>query len=345
MQDTTGGRGFFFDQVKNYGYINGKLYTDVNQYKNDLGGSYAGVFDTGTSGGATSYNNKPVAQPLDLQKSYDELFKNSGITDTQSQIDAITKDLEARTVAKNTAEAKINDNPFYAEGTRVGRVAKLNDIYNKDVTATTAQQANLQSTIATKKADIETALNIKMKQFDIESQQAQQALANYNNLLSSGALDNADPATIAQITMSTGIPSSAIYSAIDANKAKNVQTSTISYDDGTNQGFAIINTKTGDVISRQVIAPSKPAASTSSGGSGGGTTGSTGNVSASTLSTTAKSALKAVDSNKDKSVSIDEFAAAVSRIMSSLGVNYDSAYNAASQAMGSLGFTTWHWSK
>ena len=53
-----------------------------------------------------------------------------------------------------------------------------------------------------------------------------------------------------------------IRAAIDANKKKNVQTSTISFDDGVNQGFAVINNQTGEIISKQTIAASKPKAST-----------------------------------------------------------------------------------
>lgn len=49
-----------------------------------------------------------------------------------------------------------------------------------------------------------------------------------------------------------------IQSAIASRRDKNIETSTISYDDGTNQGFAIINSKTGEIISKKVVAASKP---------------------------------------------------------------------------------------
>jgi hypothetical protein len=103
-------------------------------------------------------------------------------------------------------------------------------------------------------------LNLATKQFDINSQQAKNALDQFNTLLSSGALNNASATDIANITRQTGLSSTMIQSAVDAQKAKNVQTSTISFDDGTNQGFAVINSNTGAIISKQTIAGSKPTA-------------------------------------------------------------------------------------
>jgi len=54
-----------------------------------------------------------------------------------------------------------------------------------------------------------------------------------------------------------------IYSAINAQKAKNVKTAIIEWDDNINQGFAVINSQTGDIINKQTIAatstkPEKP---------------------------------------------------------------------------------------
>ena len=99
-----------------------------------------------------------------------------------------------------------------------GRIKKLTDKFEMD-------QSNLRNQIATKKADIETQLNLQTKQFDINSQVAKQALDQFNVLLSNGALQGASGEDIANLTRSTGIPSSMIYSAINAQKAKDVKTS------------------------------------------------------------------------------------------------------------------------
>ena len=182
--------------------------------------------------------------PIDLPGLYNTLTKNSGIPELEQT-------LHDKSVAYADAQKKINDNPFLSEASRVGRVSKLSTDYNNNV-------KNDQDALAMKKADVETQLNLQSKQFDINSQVARDALDRFNTLLGLGALDNASGDDIANITRSTGLSSSAIQGAISANKAKNVSTSVVSYDDGTNQGFAVINTKTGEIISKQTVEASKP---------------------------------------------------------------------------------------
>ena len=197
-------------------------------------------------GGDGSGAGFQAPQAIDLESIYRGLFDSSGIKD-------IEIDLSGKAKAYADQLAKIKDNPYLSEATMTGRIKKIDEKFSAD-------SRNLQNDIATRKADIETQLNLKLKQFDINSQQAQQALSQFNTLLAAGALDNADGNDIANITRSTGLSSNMIYSAIKANQAKNVQTSTISFDDGSNQGFAIINSQTGEIISKQNIASSKPKA-------------------------------------------------------------------------------------
>lgn len=183
-------------------------------------------------------------QGLDLPNLYKSLQAGSGITEAEGQLSALTK-------ANNDAMSKINDNPWLSEATRVGRISKLATDYENKASA-------IRGDIAVKKADIETKLNLQTKQFDIESQQAQTAMSQYNTLLNSGALDNATGEDIASITRSTGLSSAMIYGAINSKKVNDIKTSTVSFDDGTNQGFAVINSQTGEIISRQIVAASKP---------------------------------------------------------------------------------------
>ncbi|MCR4324147.1 MAG: hypothetical protein NUV69_00460 [Candidatus Curtissbacteria bacterium] len=197
-------------------------------------------------GGSGTEAGFQAPETINLPQQYESLYANSGVRDIEA-------DLNAKTLAKNEAVAKIKDNPFLSEATMTGRIAKLDAKFAQDTLA-------LQNQIATKKADIETQLNLQVKQFDINSQAATQALNQFNTLLSAGALDNASGEAIANLTRSTGISSSMIYSAINAQREKNIQTSTISFDDGTNQGFAVINSRTGQIISRQNVASSKPKA-------------------------------------------------------------------------------------
>lgn len=198
---------------------------------------------SGAGAGAMTGFNQPS---IDLPGIYQKLYDSAGISDKEAE-------LSAKERAYNDAVSKINDNPFLSESSRVGRQQKLSTDYTNGV-------ANLKNDIATSKADIETQLNIQTKQFDINSQQAQLALEQFNTLLQSGAFDNASGDDIAAITRATGLSSSMIQGAVSATKAKNTPTSVIQYDDGTNQGFMVVNTNTGDIISRQTVAASKPSA-------------------------------------------------------------------------------------
>ena len=225
--------------------------TPVKQTPTGTGGSYAGG---STSGSGSVRPVTPLVdtlniaarapQGLDLPNLYKSLQANSGISDIETQLSTLTK-------ANNDAMSKINDNPWLSEATRVGRISKLATDYENKAAA-------LKGDIAVKKADIETQLNLQTKQFDIQSQQAQQAMSQYNALLQSGALDNATGEDIASITRSTGLSSAMIYGAINSKKVNDIKTSTVSFDDGTNQGFAVINSQTGEIISRQIVAASKP---------------------------------------------------------------------------------------
>ena len=207
--------------------------------------SQAGTTSSGETTPTVTGFNQPT---IDLPSFYKNLYTQSGISELEKEY--LDKE-KAFIEAKGTN----NDNPFLSEGKRVGREAKLQKLFDE-------RTANLKNDIATKKADIETQLNIQTKQFDINSQQAKLALDQFNTLLGLGAFNNASGEDIAQITRATGLSSSMIRGAIDKSSKKDVKTSVISFDDGTNQGFAVVNTETGEVINKQNIATSKPKATT-----------------------------------------------------------------------------------
>ena len=209
------------------------------------------------------------APSIDLTSIYQGLYDKSGIKDRQSEFDTLNQQVLGRQQALDKAQATINDNPFYSEATRVGRSAKLTDIANADFNRLSNQQKVVQDRIATSKADIETQLNLQTKQFDINSQQAQQAFNQFNSLLQAGALDGASGEDIANITRSTGISSSMINSAVQASQKKNnpVTISQVS-DNSGNVTFVALDSN-GNVVNKQTVAGAGPAATSS--GSGGGT--------------------------------------------------------------------------
>lgn len=165
---------------------------------------------SGTQSGVPTVAPQPE---LNLPELYQKLIDTSQIKDKQAEL----TEKERQYIE---AKGKINDNPFLSEATRIGREAKLTKLFDE-------RTANLRDEIATTQADIETKLNLQLKQFDINSQQAERAFSQFNTLLGMGALDNASGEDIANITRSTGISSDMIRSAIAANKKKNVKTEMI----------------------------------------------------------------------------------------------------------------------
>lgn len=283
----------------------------------------------GSGGGSTAgYTGLFNATPtIDLPKLYENLYAASGIKDLQAK-----KDEEARQAADVTS--KINDNPWLSEATRVGRVAKVNALASD-------KERIRQNEIAQKQADVETKLNLEMKQFDIKSTAAQNALSQFNTLLASGALDNASGVDIANITRATGMPSNIIQSAIDASKqsrVKEVPTATISFDDGTNTGFAIINTQTGDIIKKQTVAASKPTAAETKAAAGGG------GLSATQQRQVSAAAAKALTKEgKDDWVDLGEYKQALKEVVAATGVDSGTADNYLTQQMNALRLKKYKW--
>ena len=201
----------------------------------------------GTPGGFSAASSASVSgpgvgdfgapAPINLPDMYKNLYSAAGIDELQKKY----SDMEKTFIE---TKGKINDNPFLSEATRVGRVSKLETLFNE-------RTANIKNDIATKKADIETQINLQTKQFDINSQQARDNLSRFNTLLEAGAYDNASGDDIATATRLTGLSSSAIYSAVQARKDKNLQTQVVTAtDDNGNVTAVVIDQKSGAIISK-----------------------------------------------------------------------------------------------
>lgn len=201
--------------------------------------TYSGTGTAATPGKGAGIGFQ-APETINLPKMYESLYASSGIRDTEA-------DLNAKTMAYNEAVAKIKDNPYLSEATMTGRISKLDQKFGADSQA-------IKNDIATRKADIETKLNLETKQLDINNQATQQAWSQFNTLLSSGALNDASGEDIANLTRATGISSSMINSAINSNKKKDVQTQVIqSTDDSGNVTVSVIDQNTGDIINQQSL--------------------------------------------------------------------------------------------
>jgi len=205
----------------------------------------AGIVPTptpsGVSGAGIPTAGLGITAPatINLPEMYKGLYESMGISKLEEEYSQKEKEFIE-------AKAKIDDNPYLSEATRVGRQAKIEKLFAE-------RTANLQRDIVTKKADIEMQLNLQTQQFNIESQVAQQALSQFNSLLGMGALDNATGETIASLTRSTGLSSDMIQAAVE--KSKRGELSVQSYDDGTNQYFVTVDAK-GNIVNRQLVGPS-----------------------------------------------------------------------------------------
>lgn len=288
--------------------------------------------NTGVAGGVGGSVMPTAPQTIDLPGMYNTLYKSAGIPELEQK-------LADHATAYADAQSKINDNPWLSEATRTGRIAKLSTDYQNRV-------KNDQDALAMKKADIETQINLQNKQFDINSQVAKDSLDRFNTLLKMGSLDNASGEDVANLVRSTGLSSSAIQSAINYNKQKDVSTSMVSYDDGKNQGFALVNTKTGQIISKQVVAGSKILATQTVKVENPTTPGKKTTVTPTqerSFIATASKIIQTVDDNADQLLSANEYIKAVQDLMVKTGLDEASADKYASKSFSELGYQKWNW--
>lgn len=297
-------------------------------YSNTLSGSM------GSTSNISGLLNQIQQPTIDIKGIYENLFNQSGIKDLQDKLSQLEKDY-------NTQISKINDNPFLSEANRVGRARKLTEDFQREY-------QRISGEIATKKADIETQLNIQLKQFDINSEQARQAREQLNFLLQSGLLAGATDQDIANITKATGISSEMIKAAIQKQKEENKKTVVKEWDDGVNQGFVVIDSLTGEIINKQIVAASKPSRS------GGDLTP----AQSRNITGQARDIIRTIDEqywtisgklykrdkedwSGDKKLSAQEYLKAVEELMTKTGVSKETAASYVSNAMKDMGYSAW----
>ncbi len=202
----------------------------------------------------SSVGSSTSANTIDVVGLYESAMKDPALLAQQAKIRSIQSKIDAKNKALADAEAVINENPFYSEATRTGKINKTDLKAQRDLGNLTNELSVESNNLSLAKADAQNKINIALKQYDINSQAAQQALQKFTTLLNAGALQNAGASDIANFTLSTGIPTSMIQSAIAKQKADNIKTQVISStDDAGNLTFAIINSQTGEVISKNTL--------------------------------------------------------------------------------------------
>ena len=197
------------------------------------------------TGAGTGMLGGTGAPTLDLQSVYNSAYNTPEIKAAQAEYDTKVK-------ARDAALASVNDNPFYVEGTRVGKQAKVNEAAGNDLT-------RLQNQLAQLRSDAEIKVNIATKQYDINNQAYQNNLSMVNSLISSGGLTGATTADLAKYASLTGMPVSLLQGVLEKQQqalatGNKLQTDMItSTDDKGNVTVAIIDTQTGKVIGKNSL--------------------------------------------------------------------------------------------
>lgn len=201
---------------------------------NTTGGNTTGVGVTGSSSGGGANGN------FDLNQVYNNAMGSQ-------EIKALEDTVNKKKQALATAQAGINDNPWYSEATRIGKSQKLSMQAQQEL-------ANLNDELAQKKADAQAKINIALKQYDINNQEYQNNLQKLNMLVSSGAINNASGSDLAQIALKTGL-TTAMLKGIQAKASANQVKPLIKdyTDNNGNVSLVVIDPMTGQVISKQGI--------------------------------------------------------------------------------------------
>ena len=236
----------------------------VNKVVNWLKQFSPGQFDTEAGGGLAAQLQRGIEDPtpegagmgfgggmgagfgggapatLDVNKLYSDAMGSEEVTGLESEI-------QAKKTALTEALTNINDNPFYSEATRTGRIAKLEQQAGREI-------ADLTDQLALKQADAQTKINIALKQYDINNQAYQQNLERLNFLISSGALSSASSNDIAQIAMSTGLSTEMIQGIQSTMAQSNMKPTVITNTDNAgNVTVSIVDGNTGNIINSQSL--------------------------------------------------------------------------------------------
>lgn len=205
---------------------------------------------SGSSNVAGLFGTPSSSSTLDLPSLYDTLTKNAGIPDLQAKNKAIQDQIDQ--IQKQQADqiSYNNENPFLSEGNRVGRQSKIaTDAQNAQAPLINEQQA-ISGEINSATTDINNRLGLATQQYQINDQQHQEALSQFNTLLSSGLLSNLSGSDVATIAASTGLPTSVIQQAIKVSQkaGQNIQMATTTDQNGHAIVHAI-DMNTGQIIS------------------------------------------------------------------------------------------------
>ena len=221
--------------------------------------------------GSTGNISFTQAPTINLQQQQQELFDASGISNLSTQIDSLREEINFKKTEADKRRSEVNENPFLSESSRVGRIAKIDQALNDSLKTDEAKLNNLQSSIDSKRNEINEKLGLSVQQYNIDRAASQDNFNMFNQMLSSGMLANATPQDLANLAAQAGVPVSFIQSAINSSKTADVQIITET-DNAGNVTILTIDKNTGEIVNQ--VSAGKVGKGTASSG-GGGTTSST----------------------------------------------------------------------
>lgn len=241
-------------------------------------------FNAGNNGGGGAAEGGfeaklPQRPTIDLAKEYNTLYDSLGLKGYKEAVEAKQQEILALRDQTDQAAALINENPWSSAANRTGRLAKLEEAYDRKANVLAAQAALEQQKYADAYNELNTQMNLKTQQYNIDTNNFDWSINQLNSLLSLGALDNASSESLGNIAAQTGMSGDMISSMVKASKNSRMNPTLLqNTDDWGNVTLTLIDANTGNIINQQTlegVASSNmlQMASRSTGRSGGGSGG------------------------------------------------------------------------
>lgn len=249
----------------------GKSYPEFKAYLEGPASSKAGVKTTSTSGGGSSLGSGSgvgvsggAASSFNVTETYDKLYQDLGIDALKSDVAAKQAEITARRERLAEAQATINENPWYAEATRTGKLRRLEEQAQADIENIAREQALLQAKVDEANQQLATKTNLSTQQYQIDRQSAADSVAELNTLLQSGA--DMSNINVGDFAARTGMSTETISALVAASQAQEIKPSVIqSTDDSGNVTVTVIDQNTGAIVGQTSLGRIGKADSTGSG--------------------------------------------------------------------------------
>lgn len=215
-------------------------YLQQEWQNNPAGSSAAGSPSAGANGfsGASMFSGQPAVP--NLSEIYNSLFNTP---EFQAKKDEVTKVETAR----DEAISEIQNNPWFSQATRGGKIAGINSDAERKLTRINGELTRMST-------DAQVKYNIQVNQYTMNREAYNDQLNLFTSLLNAGAFTNASEQDKAQWSLATGIPTSMMDSILQTQKSKDLTLQT--FDDGINT-YVIALDPSGTVVNRTILGQSK----------------------------------------------------------------------------------------